>query len=501
MYELAVNRYDSLPALAWLARVVDHDVSISCGNAVDSFEKGIFEGAWAGNFADASFDQARTIMGSGMKLRENDIIFVPPSHTLEALYVFEKQREIYVSNSIAFLFQAGDIEPIFDKDIGAKMASTVKGIHDYDTQIFSTKKGVVYRFLYNNFTVSPTGKIAMSPKDERFLFSGFHSYIQEVEQDFNLVIQNAASSLRKEQFSVITTCSSGYDSLTGAVLSSKFGCNEALTLKNARGGENDSGKSVGETIGLRVHELERVDSVKNRDSSEAEFLATGMGGEDYVYKAFEPFLNKRLLVTGFHGDKIWDKHTLPKPGIVRGDVSGSSLSEFRLRVGFIHVPLPFVGANCHRAVYSISNSEEMQAYSIGGSYDRPIPRRIVEEAGIARNRFGQSKKAASILFNSRPSLLSQDFRSRVKDAEKRYFSESEDSLLIYEIQKLEYVVRWYTARLLNKLAGSSKFLKSYLSSASKLLGGDLRTYEHNHPRSFFDLTTAVQLLAERYRLP
>ena len=41
------------------------------------------------------------------------------------------------------------------------------------------------------------------------------------------------------------------------------------------------------------------------------------------------------------------------------------------------------------------HSDEMKEWSVGGEYDRPIPRRIVEEAGIARESFGMKKMASS----------------------------------------------------------------------------------------------------------
>ena len=47
----------------------------------------------------------------------------------------------------------------------------------------------------------------------------------------------------------------------------------------------------------------------------------------------------------------------------------------------------------------ISNSDEMKRYSVGGDYDRPIPRRIVEEMGVHRDEFGQSKKGAGYSYH------------------------------------------------------------------------------------------------------
>jgi hypothetical protein len=70
--------------------------------------------------------------------------------------------------------------------------------------------------------------------------------------------------------------------------------------------------------------------------------------------------------------------------------SGSNLSEFRLRAGIIVLPLAVCGAIHAPAIARLSGAEEMQPWSIGGDYDRPVPRRLAEERGVPRHLFGQS---------------------------------------------------------------------------------------------------------------
>lgn len=65
-------------------------------------------------------------------------------------------------------------------------------------------------------------------------------------------------------------------------------------------------------------------------------------------------------------------------------------------MGFIHLPVPFLGATAHPAIARISQSDEMRPWRLANDYDRPIPRRLVEEAGVARHLFGQEKKAVTI---------------------------------------------------------------------------------------------------------
>jgi len=120
-------------------------------------------------------------------------------------------------------------------------------------------------------------------------------------------------------------------------------------------------------------------------------------GEDIIYAKLSDLVHGRLLITGFHGDKVWDPLVEPDSVIKRGDVSGSSLGEFRFSRDFVHLPLPFVGAQRPGDLARIGRSPELRPYAVGGYYDRPIPRRIVEQSGIPRSAFGQMKKAVSIL--------------------------------------------------------------------------------------------------------
>src|SRR4029079_19026016 len=114
--------------------------------------------------------------------------------------------------------------------------------------------------------------------------------------------------------------------------------------------------------------------------------------------SFGDHLRRRILLTGFHGGILWNMEPKPPGMLGRGDVSGSSLQEFRLQHDFIHVPVPMIGAFRHNDIAAISKSKEMEPYCLGTPYDKPIPRRILEERGVPRALIGAgSKKAASIL--------------------------------------------------------------------------------------------------------
>jgi hypothetical protein len=99
------------------------------------------------------------------------------------------------------------------------------------------------------------------------------------------------------------------------------------------------------------------------------------------------------------------------------------MTEYRLHVGFIHCPIPYLGARHLPEIYAISISEAMKPWETGGKYSRPIPRRIIEGIGVARESFGQYKRGSSVLWFEKTGLHDG---SAVKDYEKWLATKSSD---------------------------------------------------------------------------
>ena len=124
-----------------------------------------------------------------------------------------------------------------------------------------------------------------------------------------------------------------------------------------------------------------------------------MSGEDVVFSAFEPRLRRTILFTGFWTGDLWVKSkSYPQP-YLPGDFAGCTLSEFRLRADFVHVPLPCFAAFQARDRHPFVADADMRAFSVGGPYDRAIPRRLAEDAGVVRGSFAKSKQAATVLLH------------------------------------------------------------------------------------------------------
>ena len=132
---------------------------------------------------------------------------------------------------------------------------------------------------------------------------------------------------------------------------------------------------------------------------EAEFLATGNSGEDVSMVTMERHLGRTLLINGMVGNAMWRYGRWPRRDLWRTDLSGCSMTEFRLRLDSIYLPLPAFGMTEIPSMQTITQSAQMRPWSVGGYYDEPIARRIAEDAGIPRGSFATFKRAATAVIH------------------------------------------------------------------------------------------------------
>lgn len=432
--DVSVIRSDALPRLAWCAVTggPDNRVVIHAGPHVEARKNGIVEGAWSGRFEDFEFAEAATFTGTGVVVEGGKAVFSTPTHTVAPLYSIRKNASLIISNSLPFLLAySGEFldphYPFYDHDI----MSIMFGLDAFVKQIPTRDGSEITLHYMETISVDSEGgmETILKPPPERF--SSFDAYYKFLQAETRAVAENAADPMRGVRYTPLATISSGYDSPACAVLSLGCGCDRAITLTEARSDfadTDDSGKKIADVLGLDVLELSKADYFhEGQEHCEKEILATGYGGDDIFWIGAEAHLRGKLLFTGYHGDKVWDKdpHAASEQ-IKRGDPSGSSILEFRLRVGFINFPIPFIGCQRHPDIQAVSVSDEMSEWRIGGTYDRPIPRRMVEEKGVDRELFGQTKKAVALPYQTTGSdnpeldeVLSkrslQEFRSYLQD--------------------------------------------------------------------------------------
>ena len=128
------------------------------------------------------------------------------------------------------------------------------------------------------------------------------------------------------------------------------------------------------------------------------------------YAGFEDFLPGRLLLRGEGGDRLLglDRSMFTEDlGCPMGWPVWSA-TEFRLRVGYLDFT-PLMTGWQHRDIhYRIASSAEMAPWSTGSAYERPMCRRLAEDAGVPREAFGLEKLATSFKWIVRSDDLSPD---------------------------------------------------------------------------------------------
>jgi len=392
--EFLFDEVESLPKLAWVVLMRENvdTVTVQHGPWVEASEDFFVEGAWSGDFAAQSIEST-TLMGSGGKITEDGLLLATPNHTLDRIYVYKERDSLVASNSLPFLLSRAeddlDMSFLF---YDALLASIIDGLEKYE-RVLPTEKGIgVHLYYHCNLHISSDLTIAERPKAAIRDFSDYLDYTGFLEEQVAAICANAGHASRKVRYSPVTTISSGYDSPACAVLARNAGCQVSLTIAEARGDhKEDSGHLIAEQLGLEVKTFERL--AYRRNSS---FLEAECSGGPTEFSSLADDLAQTILFVGFHGGEAWNIDSTPSRSIVRGDASGFGLTELRLRTGFIQMAIPFIGCTSHPSIHRISNSAEMRPWSLGNRYDRPIPRRLVEECGVDRQLFGMQKKAAGV---------------------------------------------------------------------------------------------------------
>lgn len=422
---LRIRRVASLPSLAWVAVVGERTCEVTIGPHVEATESGVFEGVWEGDFGAFEPQLAEFAHGSGViRLGDGRIRFVSPRHTTESLYVVGPlgTGETIVSNSLAFALLAGQAE------VGSGFFETVaaqllRRSDEQDQAGFDWAQPLIvrhgdrelHRISYHGFEIDGRGRPRMLWTAPRAYFSDFASYRSFLATTTEALIRNGADERRRRRFRPITTISSGYDSVAVSSLLATLGYREAVTLDVEVYGRRDCGRPAADALGLDVEVFQHVvapvidalDFPFDGGLAEQafEFIATSGVGDDVTFLPFEPRLAGRLLFTGRGGDGVWEREKPLRPGMPQTNPFGRSMTEFRLRVGFALMVTPRLGSRFPAPVNRLSSSDELAAFSLGGPYDRPIARRIAEDAGVPRHVFGREKAANAPLPLNRQELF------------------------------------------------------------------------------------------------
>lgn len=370
--KLKFELISSLPRLAWCARVRRGEdvVLVRHGPWVETTEDCFFEGAWDSPFESSRFDEAVMLAGSGGRLIQGGIVFAAPGHMLERIQSIRVGDELYVSNSFTFLLvQAGDEPDINYPNYFFDFLNYYRvGIRTTEKSVRTRNQRHVHLHDCCNIVVKPDLTISRLEKTLSDPPADYTDYAAFLEGTLKRIIRNAGHPTRNQTFRPVTTISQGYDSTAVSVLASRAGCSEAVTFRkslSAVGYVEDRGAAIAAYLGLQTADYERLDFKKLPGLPDAEFYLNPFL-TDRAMAVMEDHLVGALLMTGRPGENIWSMDVqsmlplLQEPTAVL--MSGATLVEFRLRVGFVHLPVPYCGALHCSSIRRITLSPEMKPW-------------------------------------------------------------------------------------------------------------------------------------------
>lgn len=392
----SINRYSGLPALAFAAEIIAGrpEIYVLCGEAVETDDLGLIAGAWAGPFKERAIERAATSVGTGLRLTDTGLIAIVGTASASSLFFCQAGSRLIVANALALALAAANDNlvtsyPFYPQDL----CTFVFGNHRY-RQSVPTRCGRL-AVHYGSMAIGPDLRLSPAPVTLPPSFPDFASYRGYLVDQTRSVFANAADAVRRYRYRSTVALSAGYDSPAAAVIARDAGCAEAFTFGqpfDRPDSNEDSGAAIGRTLGLSVDEYDTFAYRARSDLPEIEFIASNFGGGQVYLTATGDTLAGRIVASGYGGDRVWARsYGAPSPHFPFY-IGGYSQTEFFLRAPALDLSVPVIGARSFADIGAISRSAAMKPWSVGGDYDRPIPRRILEEAGISRGSFAHRKR-------------------------------------------------------------------------------------------------------------
>jgi hypothetical protein len=384
------------PILSWCAKVSDDTVNVLHGCRVEYSDQWVFEGTWAGEFGRADFDrEVPVIAGSGVRVRDNSVSFVCSTSPLDRLFFVDRKKELLVSNSLACLLSVAHLH--LDHTFRySKALSRYINNHGCNARNLPTQEGDHIRVLIHDKLVH-SGEVLEQPRiDVEKNFTSFEDYENFLRAAVFAIRANLRDEQRRFKVTPVATISKGYDSAASTVIAKPVGINYAFTISRCGvfSQHDDSGQKIAEALGIPVK------SVISKPSAYRDYdlVWAGLGrSDDLNMTLFDYPDNLTLVIVGTHGDVVWQKALKQKfdnsHHFLDRQTDGCGLSEWRLHKGVFLFSVPFIGASRVDCLRYINASPAMDPWRIGGEYDRPIPRRFVEQQGVRRDEFGIEKRA------------------------------------------------------------------------------------------------------------
>jgi len=403
----------SMPKLGWIAVFdsVKRQLQILHGEFVERSTDWIVEGVWDGDFKAGEFHKTDTFFGSGIRIEQNRVYFVPSTAKTDRILYCQDDNQICVSNSLLLLLSFTGATLDGDHDyVDESISVAEEGLTNYKRafRIRHTKIQTFYQIYHENIVIE-NGETNLEPKKRNnYVFACYTDYYQALMNKLSKMRENYESSDRKWILKAYTTISSGYDAAAVSCLAKKLEVAECFTGKPLDGlvfgRQAEPSERIARKLGCHVKTIE---SRRSKISEDELFFLAGnyprftqsVWSEISLHGMVKNIQNSgdpAVVFMGYFGDDVWG--TKAKIDPETGDllstppISGSNLAEIRLLVGFVCLSPAYMFIKDVAQIRQVSDASEMDNWRLNNNYDRPIPRRIAEETGVPRNWFGMEKR-------------------------------------------------------------------------------------------------------------
>ncbi len=468
--------------LAWVATVqpAGDEVQVFHGPLVEVCDDFVAEAVWPGPFRGGDFDRTELVAGSGVRLRDGQVTFVAPGSTLDRLAYCDYGGGWAVSNSLPALVALTGLKLEEGTDAYKVILHVIKDPERSEAVLPATPSNV--KLLYHRDLVFRCRELRIEKKPDTVpSFADFGEYERHMYKTADAFGQNMRDAERRHPFSSLATLSRGYDSPVAAMMAQRVGCRIAVTLRRATSvwRRIDSGKPLAEAMGLDCREY--TPAVADFREEEAVWSAIGRPGE-LNWTAFDVPPAPCVVFTGEHGDTAWSLRVgNPANPFARPGPGGQGLCEWRLWAGLVQCVVPFWCVARLNDLRRISQSDEMAPWRLGNDYDRPLARRMVEQAGVPRELFGMRKMNTA--------LVSQFLWPYTRDAQESF-------------------ARFLRERGIRPLGAGSAAMVRRVAHADMLVQRNLlsriglaerKRWWHYHPSRNLLFAWANEHMADRYR--
>ena len=402
-----------MPKLAWLAVIERNapDITVLHGASVECHDTWMVEGVWDGAFAEGNFHHSENFFGSGIRIEEDNVIFVASSTAIDRLLYCEYNDTFFISNSLVLLLAATGARLDQNHDYHPEIRAVAISRNPYDRRFRISHPEIesFFQVFHENIIYSHDG-LSFEYRYKRRGITSYEQYVAMFMEMLGKLKENYESNQRRFPIQAFSTLSQGYDSTAVSSLVRQIGVKKVFsanrlntTLPFTKSNEEISGaEQIAHKIDLKLIPLDNDRSHISED--ELYFLATtypkhhtGAWSEVGLFamaQYIEANCSSAIVFLGHHGDSIW-KVDIPAERIEKVQIPSRSMgfcAEMRLKSGFISIPLPGFMATDMQDIVAISRSKAMEPWRLYNDYDRPIPRRIAEEAGVDRHLFGVQKQ-------------------------------------------------------------------------------------------------------------